>query len=39
MAEYVESEAIVKLLRELKVDYIQGYHLGAPSALVPDPPN
>ncbi|WP_148716349.1 EAL domain-containing protein [Chitinolyticbacter meiyuanensis] len=31
IAEYVESEAIVEVLREIGVDYLQGYHIGMPS--------
>ena len=34
IAEYVASEAILKRLRELGVDYGQGYHLGKPRPLV-----
>lgn len=30
-AEFVESEAIVTILREIGVDYAQGYHIGRPS--------
>ena len=33
IAEYVASEAIVDKLREIGVDYGQGYHLGAPRPL------
>ena len=30
VAEFVENEEIMKLLREYNVDYAQGYHLGKP---------
>jgi len=30
IAEFVESEAIANVLREIKVDYLQGYALGKP---------
>jgi len=33
IAEYVASEAILDKLREIGVDYGQGYHLGAPRPL------
>ena len=33
VAEFVESEAILDQLRELGVDYAQGYHLGRPQPL------
>ena len=33
IAEYVASEAILEKLREIGVDYGQGYHLGAPRPL------
>lgn len=32
VAEFVENQAILDILRELGVDYAQGYHLGRPSA-------
>ncbi|HSC79247.1 MAG TPA: EAL domain-containing protein, partial [Chitinolyticbacter sp.] len=31
IAEYVESKAIVMVLHEIGVDYLQGYHIGMPS--------
>ncbi len=31
VAEYVEDEEIVKTLKELGVDYLQGFHIGKPS--------
>jgi diguanylate cyclase (GGDEF)-like protein/PAS domain S-box-containing protein len=34
IAEFVESEAILRRLRELGVDYAQGYYLGRPQPLV-----
>jgi EAL domain-containing protein (putative c-di-GMP-specific phosphodiesterase class I) len=33
VAEFVEDEATLKKLRELGVDYAQGYHIGRPAAL------
>ena len=33
VAEGVESEAVVQLLRTIGVDYAQGFHLGAPRAI------
>lgn len=33
VAEYVESEAILEKLREIGVDYAQGYHVGKPGPL------
>ncbi len=30
VAEYVESQAILNILQEMGVDFVQGYHLGAP---------
>ncbi|NKI18260.1 EAL domain-containing protein [Spongiibacter sp. KMU-166] len=33
IAEYVESEETVSLLRSMGVDYIQGYHVGVPQAI------
>jgi len=30
VAEYVEDEDIVKTLREMGVDYLQGFHIGRP---------
>ena len=32
VAEYVEDEEIVKTLKELGVDYLQGFHIGRPSS-------
>ncbi|MDO9599966.1 MAG: ammonium transporter [Azoarcus sp.] len=34
IAEFVEDEAILDVLREIGVDYAQGYHLGMPRPLV-----
>ena len=31
IAEYVESEEILEALRQMGVDYVQGFHLGPPS--------
>lgn len=38
IAEYVESEEILRAVRELKIDYAQGYYVGKPSPelKVPD---
>jgi EAL domain-containing protein (putative c-di-GMP-specific phosphodiesterase class I) len=33
IAEFVEDEATLQLLRELGVDYAQGYHVGRPAPL------
>lgn len=33
VAEYVESEEILNILKEIGVDYFQGYHLGKPDEL------
>ena len=33
IAEHVESEAILKVLEEIGIDYVQGYHLGRPEAI------
>lgn len=33
IAEFVENEDILLALRELNVDYAQGYHMGRPEAL------
>jgi EAL domain-containing protein (putative c-di-GMP-specific phosphodiesterase class I) len=30
IAERVESEAVLKMLRQIGVDYAQGYYLGKP---------
>jgi EAL domain-containing protein (putative c-di-GMP-specific phosphodiesterase class I)/GGDEF domain-containing protein len=35
IAEFVENEEILKLLKELGVDYGQGYYLGRPELLIP----
>ncbi len=31
IAEFVENEEILEFLREIEIDYVQGYHLGKPS--------
>jgi diguanylate cyclase (GGDEF)-like protein len=36
IAEFVEDEATLQLLRELGVDYAQGYHVGRPAPLTSD---
>ncbi len=33
VAEYVESEAIYDIVKEMGVDYSQGYYFGKPDAL------
>jgi EAL domain-containing protein (putative c-di-GMP-specific phosphodiesterase class I) len=33
IAEYVGDEATVEILRELGVDYAQGFHTGRPAPL------
>ena len=33
VAEFVESEDILTILRELGIDYAQGYHIGKPKAM------
>ena len=33
VAEYVENAAIADKLREMEIDYLQGYYLGKPTAL------
>jgi len=33
VAEFVEDEAIVEILRHIGVDYAQGYHIGEPCPL------
>jgi diguanylate cyclase (GGDEF)-like protein/PAS domain S-box-containing protein len=36
VAEYVENEEILSILKEIGVDYFQGYHLGKPAELQVD---
>ena len=36
IAEHVEDEATLLLLREIGVDFAQGYHLGRPVEDLPD---
>ena len=41
VAEYVENEEILELLIEMKIDFVQGYHIGRPQPLeelFPAPP-
>ena len=33
IAEFVENENILKILKELEIDYVQGYYLGRPSPV------
>lgn len=35
IAEFVESETMVDVLRELGADYVQGFHIGRPFVLAP----
>ena len=35
IAEFVENEASLKILKQLGVDYAQGYHLGRPDMVLP----
>ena len=35
VAEFVEDEASLKLLRQYGVDFAQGYHLGRPDVVLP----
>ena len=37
IAEWVENEATLVLLRRIGVDFAQGYHLGKPSPVVLNP--
>jgi EAL domain-containing protein (putative c-di-GMP-specific phosphodiesterase class I) len=37
IAEFVENEAILRILNELGVDYAQGYHIGRPAPLPGEP--
>ncbi len=32
LAEFVESESVMQRLREMGIDYAQGFHLGLPQA-------
>ena len=34
IAEFVETEEVLQKLREMGVDYVQGYHVGKPQALL-----
>ncbi|WP_084186832.1 EAL domain-containing protein [Andreprevotia chitinilytica] len=34
IAEYVENEAIVRVLQEIGVDYLQGFHIGRPEPAI-----
>ncbi|HHO59984.1 MAG TPA: EAL domain-containing protein, partial [Thiotrichales bacterium] len=33
IAEHVEDEATLAVLKEIGIDYVQGYHLGRPQAM------
>ncbi len=37
VAEFVESAAILSMLQDMGVDYVQGYHIGMPLPRMPDP--
>ena len=36
VAEFVESEEVLDVLRELRIDYAQGYHIGRPARTLPE---
>jgi len=38
IAEHVEDEMTLKVLRKIGVDFVQGYHLGRPEAMADDTP-
>jgi EAL domain-containing protein (putative c-di-GMP-specific phosphodiesterase class I) len=33
VAEYVENEDVLTILKEFGIDYAQGYHIGKPKAM------
>jgi Amt family ammonium transporter len=33
IAEHVEDEATLQVLKEIGIDFVQGYHLGRPQAV------
>ena len=37
IAEFVESEDVMQMLRALEIDYAQGYHIGRPGRNLPKP--
>ncbi len=39
VAEFVENEASLEILRELSIDYAQGYHIARPMKIPDDPDN
>ncbi len=36
IAEFVETESVINILKELDIDYAQGYHISKPLADIPD---
>ncbi len=36
IAEFVESEEVLDMLRHLEIDYAQGYHIGRPARTLPE---
>ncbi len=36
IAEYVENETLARLVREMGIDYLQGFHIGKPAIPAPD---
>ncbi len=36
IAEFVESEEVLDMLRDLHIDYAQGYHIGRPDRMLPE---
>ena len=38
IAEWVEDEQTLNTLRDIGVDYVQGYHLGRPRAISSETP-
>jgi len=39
VAEFVENERVVRILRQIGITYAQGYHLGAPGPELPKAPS
>jgi EAL domain-containing protein (putative c-di-GMP-specific phosphodiesterase class I) len=35
IAEFVQDDATIELLKQFKVDYVQGHHLGMPASTIP----
>jgi EAL domain-containing protein (putative c-di-GMP-specific phosphodiesterase class I) len=38
IAEFVDSEECLAMLREIKVDFVQGYYVGRPTLIDEQPP-